>query len=310
MSLYRNDSGTLTELKEQNIELESHIQKLTEDNLETIFGFKFIKTEFEHNGLRIDSVAFDEEAKAFVIIEYKKDKSVSVIDQGYAYLALLLNNKAEFILLYQAKIGINLTKQDIDWSQSRVMFIAQNFTTHQQQSINFRDMPIELWQVSLFENKMILYSQIKAKESSESIKKITKNRDIQTVSNEVKVYKVSDHFRGSRADTFSLYELLRDRLTSLAPAVYENPRGNYIGFSLRDNGYETFAYAHVQVNALRLDIPRIRPEDVNNPTKKLVYKENSFETKNTPVSIMYVKDEDDIDYAVSILRQVLKLKFK
>lgn len=310
MSLYKNDSGKLVEINERNIKLEKNIQKLTEDNLRVIFGLRFIQTEFQHNGLRLDSVAFDEESKAFVIIEYKKDKSISVIDQGYAYLALLLNNKAEFILLYQMVTGKTLTKKDVDWSQSRVMFVAQNFTTHQQQSINFRDMPIELWQVSMFENNTILYSQLKPRESSESIKTITHNRDIQAVSNEVKVYEVSDHFKGTRSGTFGLYELFRDRLMTLSPAVYENPRGNYIGFSLRDNGFDTFAYVHVQVNGLRVDVPRVRPEDVNDPLNKLRYQPNSFETKNTPTSIISVNNEDDVDYIAGILRQVLKLKFK
>jgi predicted transport protein len=310
MALYKNDSGSLAEIKELKIERESDLQKLTEANLQTIFGLLFISTEFEHNGLRLDSVAFDAESKAFVIIEYKRDKSISVIDQGYAYLALMLNNKAEFILLYQEHTGKQLAKNDIDWSQSRVMFLAQSFTTHQQQSINFRDMPIELWQVSVFDNKTLLYSQLKAKESSSSIKTITKNKDIQSVSKEVKVYDVTDHFKGSREVTLGLYETLRDRLTSLAPAVSENPRGNYIGFSLRENGFDTFAYVHVQVGSLRVDIPRIRPEDINDPSDKVSYQLNSFETKNTPTSIIYVKDEDDIDYAAGIIRQVLKLKFK
>ena len=40
----------------------------------------------------------DNENKSFVIIEYKIDQSFSVIDQGYAYLGILLNNKAEFTL--------------------------------------------------------------------------------------------------------------------------------------------------------------------------------------------------------------------
>jgi hypothetical protein len=43
--------------------------------------------------LRIDTFAFDNESKAFVIIEYKKDRNFSVVDQGLAYLNLMLNNK-------------------------------------------------------------------------------------------------------------------------------------------------------------------------------------------------------------------------
>jgi hypothetical protein len=65
------------------------------------------------------------------IIEYKRDKNFSVIDQGYACLALLLNNKAEFILLYNEKNMNPLRKEDVDWTQSRVIFVSPSFTTYQ-----------------------------------------------------------------------------------------------------------------------------------------------------------------------------------
>ena len=65
-----------------------------------MFGYEFVKSELQLGNLRIDTLAFDNENRSFVIIEYKIDQSFSVIDQGYAYLGLLLNNKADFILEY------------------------------------------------------------------------------------------------------------------------------------------------------------------------------------------------------------------
>lgn len=309
MALFHNQSGILKEINEENISLEKHIQKLTEDNMQTIFGLEFVATEFAHNGLRLDSVTYDNATNAFVIIEYKKDRSFSVVDQGYAYLALLLNNKAEFILLYNEKTGKQLSRTSIDWTQSRVIFVAQQFTTHQQQAINFKDMPIELWQVRMYNNGSILYNQLKAKDTSESIKTVTRDSIVQSVSNEVKVYEVSDHFKGSKENTFELYELLRDKLMVLAPTVHENPRRNYIGFSLKDNGNDTFVYVHVQTGSMRLNIPKTRPEDISDPLKQVVYVEGSFESKNTPVSKIQVRNDEDIDYAASVLRQVLRIKF-
>ena len=65
------------------------MQNLTEKNLETIFWLEFIKTEFQLNNLRIDSLAFDVETNSFVIIEYKRWSSYSVVDQWMSYLALI-----------------------------------------------------------------------------------------------------------------------------------------------------------------------------------------------------------------------------
>ena len=84
-------------IKELPFKYEKEIQTLVEKNLKTLLHIDFIRSEFSLNNFRIDSLAFDTEAKSFVIIEYKRDKNFSVIDQGYAYLSLMLNNKADFI---------------------------------------------------------------------------------------------------------------------------------------------------------------------------------------------------------------------
>lgn len=71
------------------------MQTLVESNLQTIFTLMIVRSEFELHGFPIDTLAFDKESKAFVIIEYKKDRNFSVVDQEIAYLNLMLNNKAD-----------------------------------------------------------------------------------------------------------------------------------------------------------------------------------------------------------------------
>ena len=88
-----------------------------------MFELDLVKSEFELHGLRIDTLAFDNESKAFVIIEYKKDRNFSVVDQSMAYLNLMLNNKADFILEYNesSNSSHNLKREQADWSQSRII---------------------------------------------------------------------------------------------------------------------------------------------------------------------------------------------
>lgn len=131
MSIYEINENKLSVVSKENIKLEHNLQKLTEENLDTLFGLRFIRTEYQLHKLRLDTLAFDDETKSFVIIEYKRDSSFSLIDQGYAYLALLLNNKADFILAYNEKTGESLKVNDVEWSQSRVIFIAQRYTIYQ-----------------------------------------------------------------------------------------------------------------------------------------------------------------------------------
>lgn len=186
MSIFKIQDNNLIQIKETLIELEKDLQSITEANLETVFGLDFVSTEFALHQFRIDTLAFDKETKSFVIIEYKKDRSFSVVDQGYSYLALMLNNKADFILEYNENTKQNLRREDIDWSQSRVLFLANSFTAYQQNAINFKDLPIELWEVKKFDNKTILYNRLKSEEAKESIKTISKNKTIQNVNKEVR----------------------------------------------------------------------------------------------------------------------------
>ncbi|MFH1126392.1 MAG: hypothetical protein V1703_04650, partial [Candidatus Altiarchaeota archaeon] len=98
MALFSNRDGMLQEIRAVPLKYEKEIQELTEKNLNVLFDLEHVRSEFELDNLRIDTLAFDRENNSFVIIEYKRDKNISVIDQGYAYLGLMLNNKAEFIL--------------------------------------------------------------------------------------------------------------------------------------------------------------------------------------------------------------------
>lgn len=134
-------------------------------------------------------IVSDWDTNSFVIIEFKRDKNVSVIDQGYAYLALLLNNKADFILLYN-ETGEKKTLNEVDWSQSRVIFISPSFTTYQRKAIEFRDLPIELWEVEIYSNNTILFNQIQSPEKSESVNKISQRSEVVKTVNKHPAYLV------------------------------------------------------------------------------------------------------------------------
>lgn len=83
MPIFINNNGKLTKFKETEFDLEKDIRRLTEDNLEALFNLQFVRSEFHLNDLKIDTLAYNNETRSFVIVEYKKDKNFSVIDQGY-----------------------------------------------------------------------------------------------------------------------------------------------------------------------------------------------------------------------------------
>src|SRR3990167_3860194 len=220
MPVFQHINNKLIQIKEKKVDLERDIQKVTELNLEAIFGLRFISgsinNEFsvkaQEQDFYIDTLAFDETQKSFVLIEYKKDKSFSVIDQGFAYLAAALNHKADLVLELNERLKKNFTKKDIDWEQTRVIFISPEFTNYQKNAINFKDLPLFLYEVQLYSDSLIDYHAIKPYRTSQSITKFTKDKTIQSVSREVKVYTEDDLIKPNWTATRELLKEFEEKL--------------------------------------------------------------------------------------------------
>ena len=303
MPLFTSSGNKLTPIKEQKINLERDIQKLTELNLESVFGLKFVSTEFALQNFRIDSLAYDEESHSFVVIEYKRDRSFSVVDQGFAYLALMLNNKADFILEYNEKTNKQIKRDDIDWSQSRVIFVANSFTTYQQEAISFKDLRFELWEVKKYDNSTYLFNQIKADKSSESIKTVTNNSVVEKVTREVKTYTAGDHFKPGWEASRELYDALSPRLLDLDARIAESPQKMYIGYKL---GTTVLFDIVIRKSGISLELYRVEPKDLITPGKPVQYVKDSMKYYNKHMSSFFIADTSDIEYAVFLAGQVYK----
>lgn len=215
MPIYNIQENNLSLIKKVDFQNERELQRLTENNLEELFNLKFIVTEFQVDNLRIDTLAYDEETNSFIIIEYKNVKNYSVIDQGYSYLSLLLNNKAEFVLKYNQVFNKNNGKEDFDFTQTRVMFISPSYTTYQLKSVEFSDIAFELWKVSKYSNDTVLFDKVNNTDTSASIKQVTNSdKTKQKVNKEIKKYTEEDTLKGKSEDIISLYENLKEYILS------------------------------------------------------------------------------------------------
>lgn len=173
-----------------------------------------------------------------MVIEYKRDRNFSVIDQGYAYLSLMLNNKADFILEYNENTGKSLKREDVDWSQSRVIFVSPAFSKYQQQAINFRDLPIELWEITKYRDGLVQYARLKSPENSESITKVSKSGGVMDkVSEEVTVYSEETFVSSGDDEAKALYEEFKNQILNLDSKIEIVPRKLYIAFRLGGSNF-------------------------------------------------------------------------
>lgn len=301
MALYANQIGKLKEVKEKPFKLEKDIQKVFEANLFAIMCLELVKSEFTIKNKRIDTLAYDVQACAFIIIEYKRDKNISVVDQGFTYLSLMLENKADFIVEYNESLKRNLKREDVDWSQTRVAFVSPSFTENQIQATNFKDIAIELWEVKQFENDTIAINPIKKSISAESIKPITQQtKELKNITDEIKVYTEDDHLKNSSEIIIELYERFKNAILNLGDGIEVNPQKWYISFKKGGN----IAYFELFKKALKITI-NLKLGLLDDP-KKIAKDVSSIGHRGYGDYQIQVEDDKDLEYIMSLVKQAIQ----
>ncbi len=301
MAHFKIENSSLNLIKEYPFKLEKDIQNLTENNLTKIFGFEFVKSEFALNNFRIDTLAYDSDSSSFVIIEYKRDKNYSVIDQGYAYLSLMLNNKADFILEYNENRKKTLKRNDVDWSQSKVIFLSPSFTNYQREAINFKDLPIELWEIKRYNNDTVTFNQIQTTGAQESVKTISgKDETTKRVNKEIKVYTEDEHLQIASPEILELYENFKASILNFE-GVEIKPKKKYIAFVSGSN----ISDIHVQRKSLKLWI-NLSKGNLDDPKKITRDVSNIGHWGNGDYEIQ-VTNDDDLEYIISLIKQSYRI---
>jgi len=298
MEIYTKKNQKIVPLKQKPFKLEKHIQDLVESNLSTLFNLELVKSEFPVNKFRIDTLCFDPESNSFVIIEYKRDKNFSVIDQGFSYLSSVLENKGDLILEYQERFGRTVKKGTIDWSQTRIIFISPSFSDYQIESINFKDLPIELYEIRRYENNSITLDRHQSRSSSTSINEISKGSIIQKVKTEIKVYSEDDTLRYGSDSTKELYESYKSRILDLGNDIEVKFTKNYVGFKRNKSNFIDITVSKIFIKIWlnqkwnSLDDSKKIFRDVSNVGH---WGNGDYEIK--------VTDDKNLEYILSLIRQ-------
>jgi predicted transport protein len=236
MKLFQINNNQLSSISSNPFKLEKDIQALIENNVDGLFELEFVKSELSVQNFRFDTLCFDNDTNSFVIIEYKKGTSYSVIDQGYTYLSLLLNNKSDFILEYNETLGKNIKRDEVDWSQSRIIFISPKFSDYQKNSINFKNIPFELWEVMRYKNNILGLNKITTESDVDINATITNeggNSVVKQVSKEIIRYDENYHLTKSknRPDwVVELYRELKERILNIGDGIEVRIGKQTIGF--------------------------------------------------------------------------------
>jgi predicted transport protein len=304
MDLYRLTKNKKLELIETTkFDLEKDIQSVIENHTQELFNLQFVTSEFSINGYRLDTLCFNQETNSFVIIEYKNTNSYSVVDQGFTYLSTMLNNKSDFVLEYNEVTGTNLKRDQIDWSQSRVIFVSPSFSQYQKDSVNFKDIPFELWEVKKYSDDLVGLKQLTSN-SRQSMKGLEKSKD--KVLSEVEVFDEDSVFQKSSKNVQNIYEEIKEKMLTWNDVSF-NSKKNYVSV-LRGNKVKI--YLVPQKNQLKIDM--VRRIDFKGNVQSIPIKftlddpKNIFKLLVNEYKELYTLSLDDnknIDYILLLMKQ-------
>ncbi len=299
---YKINNSQLEEIGKREI-LERDVQRLVESNLDLLFGLRFVASELSIENVRFDTLAFDEENNAPVIIEFKKTFEKSLFDQGLEYLNILFSRKADFSITLHKKIGITPDPEKISWENARVIFVGNRFSERQKRAVSFQGLPIELWSFEWLENdffKLDRETLIKEASLSEFAKSIgSESVAIEKVSREIKDYERDYHKDDANPKIWELFEKLESLIKDLGE-FETRYRKLYIGFY----GKQSFCVVKLLKSKLQVEFGKEKDEGVFKGMNGV----HDITSKKWNHAFMFeVESEKDLDNLMLILKKAAEL---
>lgn len=236
LKLFSITQGQATEMASSSVALERDLQKLVEGNMETIFGIRFLASEYStgkiHRG-RIDSLGIDEIGSP-VILEYKRTTNENVINQGLFYLDWLMDHQGEFQLLVDQRLGREAAG-DIDWSAPRLICVANDFTRYDEHAVRQIDRNVELVRYRDFGSELLAIELITttttgAGKTATSPGKPETAETHSTTHGSSRSGTAGDLLARADQEITGLYESFEAFALSLGEDVVKNERKNYFAF--------------------------------------------------------------------------------
>jgi predicted transport protein len=261
------------ELSGSAAKLERDLQTQVEENMEVLLGVQFLKTEHStgntHKG-RIDSLGLDEN-NCPVIIEYKRDQSSTVINQGLFYLDWLQKNQGDFKWLVMEKLGKDIA-DEIEWNGARLVCIASDYPKYDLHAVEQINANIELIRYRYFGSELLLLELVNSQSANTQTAKVPVSKcqvESAVVKVEIKPLKSRDTRKDYHEDRkqqaspehLALYEQVCDYALSLGNEVQRKELKFYTAFKLIRNFLSVQVWAPVRDPSIRLYL-HLDPETV------------------------------------------------
>lgn len=257
-------------------ESEYVLHKLTQKNLKELFGLEFVASEIQLNDLRLDNLAFDPESNSFVIIEYKNELNLNVINQAQEYYDLIHENKDYFADRLDEKTNV-------DFENTRVMIIGPEFTDSQLES------DFEIWKITLFDDSRVTYENLKTEEV----------KTLEITENDLKITR-QNLLEGKPERIIGLYDEFEKCLLN----EFDDINIKYLVDAVSVKSHGKFLCNVNVKNSIKIYYYTDKLDDFENRTRDI----SQITTGGRKVNYELELDEDNIDYAIDLIRQVYEQK--
>lgn len=305
MAIFEINNGKANRVRLSDFKLEKDLQRLVENNLETIFNCRFIATEYStgsvHSG-RIDTLAISEDNNP-VIIEYKKVASSDLINQSLYYLHWIKDHRGDFEIAANKALGNNV---EIDWSDIRVICLAPEYKKYDLHAVQVMGANIELWQYKTYENGLLNIEEVYKRttySSTENIDKLGGKNPIMVeagrkaaLTRKTGSYTLEQHICNLDESILDLFNTVRDFIIAIDSSIEEIPKKHYIAYKTSQN----FVCLQIYRKKLTLYL-KLNPQEVYPiPTQGRDVKEiGHFGTGDFELNISDLKDFEETKYLIS-----------
>jgi len=271
IKLFRFSSGNAEELAGKSAAVEKTLQNLIESQMDAFLGVRFLASEYgtgaKHRG-RIDSLGLDENGCP-VIIEYKRHSNENVINQGLFYLDWLLDHKADFRFLVMEKLGKDEADK-IEWSGTRLLCIAANFTRYDEHAVAQINRNIELIRYKLFGDDLLLFELVNGASATstqatfEIDEQVSDIKPVKAPAASTLAMKThADQIATASPELLALFEQTRSFILAQGDDIIEKPLKLYVAFRRLKN-FVCLSMTSKQdpriILTLKLDPATVEPE--------------------------------------------------
>ena len=261
IQLFRLTQGAAAEIPGRAAAIERQLQSLIEAQMPAFLGVRFLASEYAtgktHKG-RIDSLGLDENGCP-VIVEYKRHSNENVINQGLFYLDWLLDHQAEFRWLVMERLGREAADA-IDWSGTRLLCIAADFTRYDQHAVQQIPRNIELLRYKLFADDLLLLELV----NSVSVADATEAKPSTEASSPKGIGKdksFDEQYAAALPETRAVYDALATHVLALGDDVTERRLKLYTAFRRLKNFVSVVMYPNKMLVFLKIDPDTVSLEE-------------------------------------------------